>query len=180
MSQTPAPDNLTAPIVLGRIQAVFAIHGWLKVESYTRPRGNIASYLAFSLRDGNSLRAFNVTSWKQHGTQYLVKFDGIDDRDHAQQLLGRDIVVTRADLPPPATHEYYWSDLIGMTVCDLKGGTLGTVVKLMETGANDVLVVRDGKEILIPFVRDLVIKGVDLTTRTIIVDWQDDVPAVDV
>ena len=69
--------------------------------------------------------------------------------------------------------EYYWTDLEGLRVRDRDGTVIGTVAYLLETGANDVLVVRDGeREILVPFVTGDVIKQVDLADGVIDVDWE--------
>ncbi|MCC6203027.1 MAG: 16S rRNA processing protein RimM [Gammaproteobacteria bacterium] len=169
-------DSPDIPVIIGRSHAVFAIHGWLKVESFTRPRGNIMEYDQVLVRAGDDWLALGRATWKRHGNQFLVHFTGIDDRDQAQAQVGRDIAVMRSALPPPAPGEYYWSDLIGMSVRDQTRGELGTVVNLIETGANDVLVVGGG--LLIPFIRNDVIKDIDLTAKTIIVDWPESDAAV--
>lgn len=160
-----------APVVIGRLRAVFAIHGWLKVESFTRPRGNITDYQQFLIRTGDSWLELGKASWKRHGNQFLVHFAGIEDRDQAQGYVGHDIAVSRTALPPLEAGEYYWSDLIGMVVRDRICGDLGTVTNLIETGANDVLVVGQSDAVLIPFLPAVVIKEVDMAARIITVDW---------
>ena len=77
-------------------------------------------------------------------------------------------------MPPPAQDEYYWADLIGLAVVNVQDQPLGRVKTLIETGANEVLVVVDGeRERLLPFVEH-VVKSVDVPGGTIRVDWDGD------
>jgi 16S rRNA processing protein RimM len=85
--------------------------------------------------------------------------------------MGCEIGIRRDQLPGTAPGEYYWRDLQGLTVVTIKGELLGTVDHLIETGANDVLVVKGERERLIPFVLDQVIVNVDLEKREIQIDW---------
>ena len=80
----------------------------------------------------------------------------------------------RDALPKPAPGELYWSDLEGLRVRTVEGRELGTVSHLFETGANDVIVVKGDRERLIPFLRDSVVREVDLAAGTMIVDWDPD------
>ena len=85
--------------------------------------------------------------------------------------MGCEIGIRRDQLPAAAPGEYYWSDLQGLKVVTIEGELLGTVDHLIETGANDVLVVKGERERLIPFVLDQVIVNVDLDKREMQVDW---------
>ena len=96
------------------------------------------------------------------------------DRDQAQALAGREIGITRDGLPAAQPGEYYWHDLQGLRVITLAGELLGTVDHLIETGANDVLVVEGDRERLVPFVMGQVIVDVDLDKGEIQVDWDKD------
>jgi 16S rRNA processing protein RimM len=86
---------------------------------------------------------------------------------------GRDVAVPRSTFPDAAANEFYWADLIGLKVVNEQGEDLGTVARLLETGANDVLVVEGDRERLIPFTEH-VIRNVDLPGRMIRVDWGTD------
>ena len=95
-----------------------------------------------------------------------------------QFIVGSEIIVAENVLPELPEGEFYWRDLIGMVVVTTKGYNLGTVSELMETGANDVLVVKanpnDGfgqKERLIPYLADQVVISVSAETKQICVDW---------
>jgi 16S rRNA processing protein RimM len=82
----------------------------------------------------------------------------------------------RRQLPALGENEFYWRDLQGLRVFNLSGVELGMVRSLIETGANDVLVVRgdEGPEILVPYVMDRVVRSVDIESGIIRVDWEAD------
>ncbi len=85
--------------------------------------------------------------------------------------MNRFIGVPRSTLPATADEEYYWTDLEGLQVVHRDGTLLGEVAQLLETGANDVLVVSGDREILIPYIKDDVIEDVDLAKGVIRVNW---------
>lgn len=115
-----------------------------------------------------------VAEGKAHGKGVIARLEGCEDRDAAMRLLDREIAVNRDQLPEPEQGEYYWHDLQGMQVINQQGERLGEVESLLETGANDVLVVRGERERLIPFVSGPVIISVDRDAGEIRVDWDKD------
>lgn len=165
-------------ITVGRIGAPFGVRGWVKVYSYTEFPGNILGYEPWYLRTANkpdaAWQVANVEEAKEHGNGIVAKFAGCDDRDAAALMRGTDIAIQRDQLPPPEEGEYYWADLVGLRVVNLEGTDLGTVDHLMETGANDVLVVKGERERLIPYVMDVFIHDVNLEAGVIRVDWDAD------
>jgi 16S rRNA processing protein RimM len=88
--------------------------------------------------------------------------------------VGQELAVRRSQLPATGADEVYWVDLLGLAVVNIHGEDLGRVDHLLETGANDVLVVKGEKERLIPFARDSIVKEVDLRAGKILVDWERD------
>ncbi len=162
----------TGKILLGQIHGLFGVKGWVKVFSYTRPRSQILNYARWYLgRDADC--EIKLENGRSHNDGVIAKLAGIDDRDQAVSLLEKEIWVEQDDLPKLTADEYYWYQLIGLQVFDTSKNTIGTLVRLMETGANDVMVVRDekGAEHLIPYVMRQVIKKVNLDNKTMIVDW---------
>jgi len=155
---------------LGRISSPFGVRGWLKVFSYTRPLTNILDYSPWQLQQNGQVRSVNLVAGKKHGKGIIVQLEHCADRDTALEFVGADIVIDREDLPPAEEDEYYWSDLIGLSVFNLEGVNLGQVQQIVETGANDVLVLKGERERLIPF-RNQVVKNVDLAQGIITVDW---------
>jgi 16S rRNA processing protein RimM len=122
-----------------------------------------------------------ISSWKRHSNGLIVKLEGVSDRDQAQVFVNAEIAVTQTSLPALDDGDFYWKDLMGLTVVNEAGYDLGVVDDIMETGSNDVLVVKANrtdafgkKERLIPFLTDSVIKNVDKTQGRIIVDWDPD------
>ena len=109
---------------------------------------------------------------QRHGKTIIARVDGFDDRDQAARLIGTDIGVPRDELPETDNGHYYWSDLEGLRVVGRDGTKLGRVDYMLETGANDVMVVKGDTEQLIPFVLDKVILDVDLAKGEIRVDWE--------
>lgn len=156
-------------IILGRISGVYGVKGWVKVHSHTERRENILDYGEWYLGD----KTFRPEKGKVHGKGIIAKLKGIDDRDAAAALIGREISIPRSALPEPEEDQYYWSDLQGCRVTTQQGDDLGEVDHLFATGANDVMVVKGGRERLLPFI-DSVILGVDLAERSIRVDWDKD------
>lgn len=158
-------------IVLGRVTGLFGVRGWVKVFSSTQPREGIAKYSPWQLRLGDEWRSFVVESGQSQGKGVIAKLEGVDDRDAAAALMGADIAIWREQLPPPREGEIYWADLEGLEVETVEGEVLGRVSHLLETGANDVLVVRGERERLIPFVREQVVREIDLQGGRLVVDW---------
>jgi 16S rRNA processing protein RimM len=120
---------------------------------------------------GENWQEKQLAAGSRHGKGVIARLADCENRDQAQALMGCEIGIRRDQLPGTAPGEYYWRDLQGLTVVTIKGELLGTVDHLIETGANDVLVVKGERERLIPFVLDQVIVNVDLDKREIQVDW---------
>lgn len=108
---------------------------------------------------------------RRYGKGILARLAVCNDRDRARDLIGSDIAVRRSELPDPGRDRFYWADLEGLTVRNRDGVELGVVDHLLETGANDVLVVKGERERLIPYVRGAVVVSVDLEQGVILVDW---------
>ena len=108
------------------------------------------------------------------GRIVLAKLAGIESRDEAAEYIGNKIYIWPEQLPELGEDEYYWSDLIGMEVESIQAEALGRVDDMLETGANDVMVIKGERERLIPFVIDDIVREVDLDRRRIVVDWRPD------
>jgi 16S rRNA processing protein RimM len=161
-------------VTLGRICGVQGVRGWVKVLSFTVPRSNVASYRQWLVADetGKELIAYEVEAVRANERRVTVKLAGIDDRDQAALLIGRDIRVRRTQLPACKEGEYYWADLEGLDVVNARGELLGEVSHLIETGAHDVLVLAGDEQHMIPFVAPEIVTRVDLASGVIVVDWE--------
>jgi len=114
-----------------------------------------------------------VQDWKAHNKGLTVAFEGIDDRDAARALIGTDIVVMRSQLKELPKGEYYQEDLKDMQVINREGKTLGRVKEIMETGANDVLVIAGEGRHLVPLVWHRYVLEIDQDAGIIRVDWEE-------
>lgn len=168
-------------VVLGKFGAVYGINGWLKVNSYTDIPEGIFDYTPWQIQVQGNWRQMQISGKKRHGNGLIVKLADVADRDQAQLYVNADIAVERSALPQLAEGDFYWRDLMGMAVVNEAGYHLGEVVDMMETGSNDVLVVKANKsdafgktERLLPFLTDSVIKEVNKAERRILVDWDPD------
>ncbi len=179
----PALSAENEKLIIGRISGVYGVKGWVKVYSDTDPREGITDYNPWYLKQGSGnngeWREVKVETGRRQAKTVIAKLEGVDDRDAAMQLSGALIAIMPGQLKQLAKDEYYWRDLIGLRVINREGVELGTVQRLMETGANDVLVVGsadrwDGKEHLIPWTMGQAVLEVDLGQQLIRVDWDED------
>ena len=162
-------------IVIGKIVGVHGIKGWLKILSFTRPRQNIFDYGPWLVKQSEEWQEIQLLEGKPQGKGLVASLEGITDRDEAMALVSSEIAIDRDQLPEPKEGEFYWHDLINMQVINQQNEVLGVVKELLETGANDVLVVgADKQRYLIPYVKDVYIKDVDTEQGVIQVDWQSD------
>ena len=173
---SPASSSEKSFIVVGKIGAPYGVRGWVKVFSFTEDIDGLMDYDPWYTRGPKDTdwRIAPVTEAKTHGKGLVAKFKGCDDRDAAALLTNQEIAITRDQLPPAEEGEYYWADLEGLEVFTTEGVSLGKVDHLLETGANDVLVVKGERERLIPYVMGPIVKSVDLDAGTLTVDWDAD------
>lgn len=158
-------------IPIGKIGASFGVKGWLKVYSYTKS-DNVLNYSPLYIsNENNQWTPIEVEQGRQHGKYLIVKIAHIDSPEQAGLLTGKLIAVNRTQFPELAKHEFYWSDLEGLTVKNKQGKILGKVIYLLETGSNDVLVVKGKIEFAIPYLPGQVILNIDLDRQEILVDW---------
>lgn len=158
-------------IQLGRVVGVFGVNGELKLESHTEPRSAIFRYQPWLLRSTGSERQLAGVRGRDTGRNIVARFPDVDHRDQAQALIGAEIWVRRAQLPPPAAGEYYWVDLEGLAVETTDGVSLGHVSHMLATGANDVMVVTGERQRLLPFIIGQYVQSIDFSSGTIVVDW---------
>lgn len=156
---------------VGRINGLFGVKGWVKIYSHTQPRENIVTYKPWLLRLNGELKEVKVAEGKRHGKGVVARLEGVEDRDAAQLLMGAEIAIRREQFKALQPDEYYWADLVGLKVENSEGVDLGVVDRLLETGSNDVLVLKGDRERLVPFIQGDVIEVIDLETGEMVVDW---------
>ncbi len=170
MSGRDQRDRKLVP--LGVITGVSGIKGWLKIHSWTSPREAILAYQPWLL--GDDRNPVKIIEGRPQGKTIVASLPGVENREQASKLTGLEIAVFRDQMPNPVENEYYWSDLEGLVVETKDGVELGHIVKMMETGAHDVMVVDGDRERMIPFVPGHFVISVDLQAGRLIVDWEAD------
>ena len=166
------PDDVI--ITMGRVAGPYGVRGWSHVVTFTEAPSKLLELLPWQLRTADRWETVEVVTGKPHGKGLVVKLANCEDRDIAALNSGKDIGIARCQLPEPEENEYYWNDLVGLQVVTTEGFVMGTVDHLIETGSNDVLVIRGQHESLVPFIQGQVIKMVDLEAGVIKVDWDPD------
>ena len=159
-------------VVMGFVRGAFGVRGWVKIQADTEHADSLFDYPQWWLKQKNGeWKSYTFEDGAVQPKALVVKFEEVDDRDIAEAMRGMQIAIPRADLPTPPDDEFYWVDLLGLEVVNRDNVVLGKVLNLLETGANDVLVVRgETEERLIPFVSDYIV-DVDLAANRITVDW---------
>ncbi|HJV51997.1 MAG TPA: ribosome maturation factor RimM [Noviherbaspirillum sp.] len=169
--------NIPGDLVLvGYVSGAYGIQGWVRIKPYSADADALLHAKTWWL-DKPVLRDVDMMQAKQHGEDVVARLVGVADRDAAEALKGAQVQIRRSHFPPLADGEFYWVDLIGLAVENLQGESLGSVVGLMDNGAQAILQVQSPpsgsdkpKEWLIPFV-DQFVKTVDQPARKITVDW---------
>lgn len=188
-------NKASEKVILGRITGVYGVKGWVKVFSYTDPMEAIVDYSPWLIRpESRNPGRENKAEWtkvtlkagKRHAKTVVAKLENCNDRDAAMVYIGNEIAIEQQQLEKLTEQdEYYWRDLIGLRVINQQDIELGVVKSLMETGANDVLVVvsevdtddgaeKETIERLIPWTLDNAIISVDTEQKVITVDWDPD------
>jgi 16S rRNA processing protein RimM len=155
-----------AMVSLGKVVGPHGIRGLVKVVFFSGQAPDLGADRTIELRQADGRRVCTrILDAAAHQHQFLVGLEGVTDRSAAEALTGAEVVVARARLPQPEADSFYWTDLIGLTVATMDGKPLGNLVRILETGANDVYVVRQGKrETLVPALA-AVVRRVDLEQR---------------
>ncbi len=159
-------------VVLGKIVKAHGIRGEVEIYAYSPDiRGLVESrpvFLETSEGVRTSYKVETARPKKKH--KFILSFEGVDNRDQAEALVGNEICVLRESLPELPEDEYYWHELIGMRVKTVEHEDLGRLSKILSTGAHDVLVVEGPYgEVLIPMVAEM-IENVDIRAGVIIVN----------
>jgi 16S rRNA processing protein RimM len=199
-------------VLLGKLVGIWGVKGWLKVFSYTRPRQDIGIYKRWLLVPASPstkkhpkrnvakttnvmANSVSVRKCRQQGQHIIAHIEGVDYRDQAEGMFGYEVYIEKNQLKPLVKGEFYWSDMIGCEVTNKEGDKLGVVNSMLETGANDVLVVHGSQENLmqnsesslegydeekrqkneiiehlIPY-SDEIVLSVDTEGKAILVDW---------
>lgn len=177
MSATPETSGEL--LVIGKIVSVHGIRGEVKVFSFTDPIANLLEYRTWTLRREGEERQVELVKGRAQNKFLVAKLKGLDDREEARTFIGFEICVPLDSLPDLTDGEYYWYQLVGLKVIDQDGQLFGRIDHLLETGANDVMVIKpctgslDDRERLLPYT-DQCVLAVDLQAGEMRVEWDAD------
>jgi len=154
-------------VVVGTIARAHGVRGEVSIDVRSDNPDRFADGATVYLEDG---RALTVRSHRSHGGRLLVSFEGVEDRDAADALRGRALVVPPSMLPALPEGQWWPHQLVGSAVRTEAGRDLGELVDVLPNPANDLWLARDasGRETLLPAVRELIVE-VDPAARTIVV-----------
>ena len=151
---------------MGRVAGSYGVRGWIKVV----PGGGVAEALAGAREWWLGEQRCEVSEAKLHGATVVAKLAGVETREQALELKGARVSVERDALGDPGEGHYILADLVGLEVRNERDQVLGTVKQWISNGAQDVMEVAGERTHLIPWV-SAIVKGVDLESRRIVVDW---------
>ena len=157
---------------MGRLSAPYGIKGWLRVQAFTASPQSLSKYSRWCVHFESKWTWIAVEDSRIQHQGLIAKFVGYEDREQVAKLRGSEFGVRRDELPELPEKEYYWHELVGFTVINIKGEPLGVIDYLFDSGAQPVIVLKDGKEErLIPWV-DHIIDHIDTGNRIITVEWE--------
>ena len=161
---------MTDRVIVGAIGGAFGVHGEVRLKSFCADPQAIADYAPLHTDRGQSFAQVILTGQIKNG--FTARLDGVITKEEADALRNVSLYADRAQMPSLPDDEYYYADLIGLTVLDTGGATLGTVKNVMDHGAGDLLEIAvpgASETVLLPFTAAAV-PTVDLESARIIAD----------
>jgi 16S rRNA processing protein RimM len=153
--------NPDTAVTIGKIAGVHGIKGYIKVQCEAESFSIFAPGHLVCVRDPKgSSREMEIVDARPQGRSLLLLFKGVLDRSAAEMLRGSELLVEKSSLPELDPDTYYWADILGMSVVSADGQLVGKIASLIETGSNDVYVVKtpDCGEILVPAIASVVLE----------------------
>ena len=170
MSFSPHLDE--KKLLVGKINGFLGVQGWVKIFSYTKPRKNILEYQPWYFVDNETYKVIEITSGREQSKTIVAQVKGINNRDEALQLIGKDLYINKDQLPELDNDAHYWYELTGFRVINKNEVDLGIVDYLVDTGSNHVLVTKGETEHWIPYIEPFLV-SVDKHKKVISVDWDE-------
>jgi len=155
---------------IGKIVAPFGLRGEMKVFSLSDIPNRFAQLKALYIRP--QYAPMVIEGVRPHkGDMHLLKLKGIDDATSADALRNSELCIPLAQLAKLPADSYYQHDILGLRVLTLQNQEIGTIVDIMETGSNDVYVIKDADshQVLIPAIKE-VVKQVDLIRHVMYIE----------
>lgn len=161
-------------VTVGKIGSSHGVRGWMRLYSFTDPPQKVLEYAPWFLSQQGFVFSVNLIEWRPKSKNLLlIQLKECTVKEKVIEFTNAELQVPKKNFPLLEEGEYYWSDLIGCTVKNLQSIILGTVDKILENPAQDILSVRGQASYLIPFINDVFIHSVNVQEREIIVDWSE-------
>jgi 16S rRNA processing protein RimM len=160
------PLGEPAFLVIGKLRRPFGVKGEMLMEVLTDFPERLQ--VGMTVYVGDQYLPVKINSIRRHSKALLVSIDEYTDREKAGELRNQAVYVPISSILPLPDGEFYHHQVIGMHVIDETNRPIGQVTEILETGANDVLIVQatNGRELLIPVI-DAVVLDIDLESSTI-------------
>lgn len=156
-------------ILIAKIQAHQGLSGWLKVNSFSETKEKLCSYDYFFISEKDNFIKLEVESEKIDKS-VKIKFRDFESREDTDKLIGKDLYIEQDQLEKLGENEFYWKEILGLNVYLNNDQKVGVVSDIIETGANDVLVITGENTFLVPYLFGQSIKLIDLKEQKIIID----------
>ena len=164
-------------ILLGKLGKPHGVKGFLYIHYYGEDPNKLYDYEGLLLDDGTLVKVDKLLLQKD---RVILKFLETNSRNDAEKLRDKELFIKEDSLPVLENNQAYYFELEGLNVKNLDNVDLGRVKEILETNANDVLVIEptkssvDEKERLVPYVKDNVVKEINKIDKTILIDWSED------
>ena len=156
-------------ILIAKIQAHQGLNGWLKIYSYSESIEKFSKYKYFLVLNNKKYIRLDVED-SLINKSIKIKFKNFNSREDSNDYIGKDIYISEDQLDKLKENQFYWNDLIGLNVYLDNEEKIGVVADMIETGSNDVLVIKGDNEILIPYIFGESVKNVIIEENKIIID----------
>ena len=161
--------NLNKKILIAKIQAHQGLNGWLKVYSYSETKQKFSEYKYFFIQKDNNTIRLDIEDISI-GKSIKVKFKNFNCREDSEEYIGEEIFINENQLDVLEENQFYWNEIIGLTAYLNNGKKIGIVSDIIETGSNDVLVIKGKEEILVPYVFGESVMEVAVEEKKIIIN----------
>ncbi|WP_428086445.1 ribosome maturation factor RimM [Candidatus Thioglobus sp.] len=169
-------------LLIGQINGLFGIQGWVKIFSHTHPRKNILAYQPWHIELNGVWTTLEIVKGRIQGKTIVAQLKDVNDCEVAKNYIGTQLYIEKSQRAKLPKGEYYWDELTGLEVINKEGIVLGKITSMVDTGSNSVMVIngkkessssKDNKEHWVPYIKPFLI-AIDMDKRQILVDWDED------
>ncbi|WP_343152487.1 ribosome maturation factor RimM [Buchnera aphidicola] len=169
--------NIESFIVIGKIGAPYGIKGLIKIFSYTQKKEDIFNYLPWFIKN-KIFEKILITYQRKIKEKFLVKFKNFFYREQLKPLTNKKIWINKNQLPILKKNEYYWNQIVGLSVLNIKKKKIGTIIDLIDNKFYDILIIKNiltmpNNILYVPFIEKKIVKEVNIKKNYILIDWND-------